>query len=232
MKNNPSIYFDIWRKRNFKKLVKAYTKVAKTYSNKALMRENFGDFLDRYVDSRGSYTGTVKQWNSAYTLGRELGVFYTENEQLGYDLSPLAKATLTSQITLDEYLLIYLLNLNQIINGQIVHPLKEILNILDDNDLLITVNNIINIPAFNLSVKKTDNQRQIANVFLHRLVEAQILEKIDTKTYQLTSKYTLDDLYDSLYEFNGTLEEFQDYEHEQYVEMLSQPVKLVPYYRP
>lgn len=232
MRNNPSIYFDIWRKRNFKKLVKAYTKVAETFSNKTSMRENFGDFLDRYVDSRGTYAGTVKQWHSAYTLGRELGVFYKENDQSGYDLSPLANATLTSQITLDEYLLIYLLNLNQIINGEIVHPLKEILNVLTDNDNTITVSNIIDIQAFNLAVKKPDNQRQMANVFLHRLVEAQILEKINATTYRLTSKYTLNDLYDSLYEFNGTLEEFQEYEHEQYVEMLSQPVNLVPHYRP
>lgn len=232
MKNNPSIYFDIWRKKNFKKLVKAYTKVAETYSNKTSMRENFGDFLDRYVDSRGSYVGTVKQWNSAYTLGRELGVFYTENDQSGYDLSPLANATLTSQITLDEYLLIYLLNLNQIINGQIVHPLKEILNVLADNDHTITVNKIINIPTLNLSVKQTANQRQLANVFLHRLVEAQILEKINATTYRLTSKYSLNDLYGSLYEFNSTKEELQGYEHEQYVEMLSQPVNLVPHYRP
>lgn len=232
MKNNPSIYFDIWRKRNFKKLVKAYTKVAETYSNKTLMRENFGEFLDRYVDSRGTYEGTVKQWNSAYTLGRELGVFYRENEDTGYDLSPLANATLTSQITLDEYLLIYLLNLNQIINGQIVHPLKEILTILSDNDNTITVNNILNIPSFNLSVKKIKNQRQLVNVFLHRLVEAQILEKTSSTTYRMTTKYTLGDLFNSLYEFSGTLEEFQEYEHEQYVEMLSQPVVLVPHYRP
>lgn len=231
MNNNPSIYFDIWRKRNFKKLVKAYTKVAETYSNKTLMRENFGDFLDRYVDTRGTYAGTIKQWYSAYTLGRELGVFYTENDQSGYDLSTLANATLTSQITLDEYLLIYLLNLNQIINGEIVHPLKEILNVLIRNDNTITVSDLIDIQAFNLAIKKPANQRQMANVFLHRLVEAQILEKISVKTYRLNSKYTLNDLFDSINEFNGTLEEFQNYKHEQYVEMLSQTVTLVPHYR-
>jgi hypothetical protein len=231
LKNNPSIYFDTWRKRNFKKLIKAYTKVAVTYPNKTLMRVNFGDFLDRYVDSRGAYTGTVKQWNSAYILGRELGVFYTENAQSGYELSPLAKATLTSQITLDEYLLIYLLNLNQIINGKIVHPLKEVLDIFSVNDS-ITINDIINIPAFNLKVKTSDNQRQLAKVLLYRLVEARVLVKTGQSTYRLDTKFELNDLYDSLNEFNGTLDELLSYTHEQYVEMLSQPVKLIPHYRP
>lgn len=232
MKNNPSIYFDIWRKRNFKKLIKAYTKVAEMHPSKTEMRENFGDFLDRYVDSRGTYAGTVKQWQSAYTLGRELGVFYRENDETGYDLSPLANATLTSQITLDEYLLIYLLNLNQIINGQIVHPLKQILITLAENDNILTVNSLINIPEFNLTVKTLSNQKQMANVFLHRLVEAKVLDKINSTTYRLNTKYSWNDLNGSLNEFEGTLEEFQDYSHEQYVEILSQPVNLLPHYRP
>lgn len=58
-------------------------------------------------------------------LGIELGIFYQENSHSGYDISPLAKAVLNSQITLEEYLLLYLLNLNQLINNQIVHPQKK-----------------------------------------------------------------------------------------------------------
>ncbi|GEM_PF-3468932 len=232
MKNNASLYFDIWRKKNFKKLIKAYTKVAEMYPSKTAMRENFGEFLDRYVDSRGSYEGTVKQWHSAYTLGRELGVFYRENDETGYDLSPLASATLTSQITLDEYLLIYLLNLNQIIDGQVVHPLKQVLNTLAENNNTLTINNLINIPEFNLAVKSSANQRQIANVFLHRLVEAKVLDKINSTIYRLNSNNSWNDLYESLNEFEGTIEELQNYSHEQYVQMLSQPVNLLPHYRP
>lgn len=232
MKNNASIYFDIWRKRNFKKLIKAYTKVAETYPSKTAMRENFGEFLDRYVDSRGSYEGTVKQWQSAYTLGRELGVFYRENDKTGYDLSPLARATLTSQITLDEYLLIYLLNLNQIIDGQVVHPLKQVLIILAENNNTLTITDLINISEFKLAVKTLANQKQIANVFLHRLVEAKVLDKINSTSYQLNTTYSWNDLYKSLNEFEGTLEELHNYSHEQYVEMLSQPVNLLPHYRP
>ena len=232
MNNNESLYFDIWRKRNYKKLIMAYTKVAEVHHDKNSMIANFGEFLDRYVDTRGSYIGEHKQWSSAYTLGRELGVFYRENDQTGYDLSNLAKATLTSQITLDEYLLIYLLNLNQVINNQIVHPLNEVLNVLSEKDNIITRQDIIDIPAFNLSNKKPANQRQLANVFLHRLVEAEILVKINTTDYTLGKKYILDDLYQNIFKFSGSIEDFLSYKHEQYVEMLSQPVKLVPHYRP
>lgn len=229
MKNNESLYFDIWRKKNFKKLVKAYTKVAEVYPTKEAMRENFGVFLDKYVDSRGRYTGTQKQWNSVYTLGRELGVFYRENDQSGYDLSPLAQATLTSQITLEQYLLIYLLNLNQLINGILVHPLKEILNFISVNGT-ITKQNLIHIPEFNLLTKPSDNQNQLANVFLHRLVESEILVKSNKTTYQLGTKYTIEELYNSINEYSDSATKFADLDHSQYVEMLSQQVNLVPQY--
>lgn len=229
MKNKNSLYFDIWRKKNFKKLVKAYTKIAEVYPTKEAMRENFGVFLDRYVDSRGSYTGTLKQWHSAYTLGRELGVFYRENDQSGYELSPLAQATLTSQITLEQYMLIYLLNLNQLINGTVVHPLKQILDLISVNETL-TKHDLIKIPAFQLLNKPPKNQNQLANVFLHRLVESEILVKVNKTDYKLGTKYTIEDLYNSINEYTESATEFAKLDHSQYVEMLSQPVNLVPQY--
>lgn len=229
MKDNKSLYFDIWRKKNFKRLIKAYTKVAEIHPTKEAMRENFGTFLDKYVDSRGSYTGTQKQWFSAYTLGRELGVFYRENNQFGYDLSPLAHATLTSQITLEQYMLIYLLNLNQLINGTVVHPLKQILDFISINETL-TKNNVIQIPVFRLLTKSPANQNQLANVFLYRLVESEILVKVNNTDYQLGTKYTLEDLYNGINEYTGSATEFAELDHAQYIEMLSQPVNLVPQY--
>jgi len=229
MKNNDSLYFDLWRKRNFKKLVKAYTKVAEIHPTKEAMRENFGEFLDRYVDSRGSYTGTQKQWHSVYTLGRELGVFYRDNGQSGYELSSLAKATLTSQITLEQYLLIYLLNLNQLINGTVVHPLKELLDLIAINKTL-TKQNLILIPTFNLLAKQVKNQNQLANVFLHRLVESEILVKINNTNYQLGTRYTLENLYNSINEYSGSKFEFEQLDHSEYTNMLSQQVNLVPQY--
>ena len=229
MKNNDSLYFDLWRKRNFKKLVKAYTKVAEVHPTKEAMRENFGDFLDRYVDSRGSYTGTQKQWHSVYTLGRELGVFYRDNGQSGYDLSPLAQATLTSQITLEQYLLIYLLNLNQLINDTVVHPLKEVLDFISVNETL-TKQNIIHISAFNLLIKSQKNQNQLANVFLHRLVESEILVKTNNITHRFGTKYTLEELYNNISEYSCSVSDFENMKHSEYVEMLSKRVNLVPQY--
>ena len=153
---NEALYFDIWRKKGFRDLIMAYVKVAEQYTTKDEMRENFGIFLDRYVyNGRGTYDGSPRKWRSAYTLGIELGVFYQENKRTGYDLSPLAKAVLNSQITLEEYMLIYCLNLNQNINGRIVHPLKEVLNSLDINDGNITKDNLKSTGNFNLITKTT-----------------------------------------------------------------------------
>lgn len=230
LKNNEALYFDIWRKCNFRNLIKAYIKVAVTYKTKEEMRLHFGYFLDKYLeDGKGSYSGTKKQWYSAYTLGRELGVFYKENEQSGYDLSPLAIATLKSQITPEEYLLIYLLNLNQAINGEVVHPLNEVLKLFNDTTT-VTKQDLLNIPAFNLGTKPKKNQNQLINVLLHRLSEANVLTALDRNNFSLNTKYSFNDLNGSINRYNGTINEFLNFTHQQYVEMLSQEVLIIPHY--
>lgn len=111
MKNNTNLYFDIWRKKNFKSLIQAYIYTASTYHSKSEMVLGFGYALDKFVEGgRGSYEGLIKQWNSAYILGRELGVFYTENRNGGYELSPLAKEVLLGNLTTEEYLVTHFTN--------------------------------------------------------------------------------------------------------------------------
>lgn len=227
MKNNSSLYFDIWRKKNFKNLIHAYIETAVKYPTKIEMRLGFGYALDKYVEGgRGSYEGTLKQWYSAYTLGRELGVFYSENENGGYDLSPMANDVLLGKITSEDYLVNYFLNFNQLINGVIVHPLKEILMCIADNNGKITIHDVKEIKNFNLEVKLTKNKNQIANILLHRLVEANILDK-NANEYSL-QKYLFSELFQCINTYEGTSLEFEKMSHQEYVLMLCKESLLVP----
>ncbi|MEG0260261.1 MAG: hypothetical protein RR651_10345 [Lysinibacillus sp.] len=226
MKNNSSIYFDIWRKRNFKNLIHAYIETAAKYPTKIEMRLGFGYALDKYVEGgRGSYEGTLKQWYSAYTLGRELGVFYSENENGGYDLSPMANDVLLGKIDLEDYLVNYFINFNQLINGKVVHPLKEIIICIADNNGEITIEDVKRIKSFNLEVKQDKNKNQLANILLNRLVEANILSK-NVKEYRL-QKYQFSELFQYINVYEGTSSEFEKMSHEEYVVMLSKESLLI-----
>ncbi len=232
MNNNESLYFDIWRKKDFKALLMAYTQTASQFKTQEEMRVGFAEMLDRYVEGgRQKYTGTQKQWSSAYTLGRELGVF---RRKLGerYELSRLATDFLNSKILASEYLLNYLLNFNQLIDGQIVHPLFEVLSVIRTNGGTITKNNVQNISAFNLSAKSPANQRQIVNILFHRMVEAQIIEATAQKdVFRLTSKYSLEDLLKHCIKLDKSPQEFEKMTHEEYVDMLSVPNHIMRVYR-
>lgn len=228
MKNNPSLYFDMWRKKNFKSLIAAYSDTAHNYFTKKEMMLAFGYSLDKFVEGgRGSYSPTSKQWSTAYVLGRELGVFYMKNESGGYNLSPLAQRLLDKEISCEQYLLNYALNFNQLINGRVVHPLKEILLVLADNNGKMTVEDIKNIEKFNLKIKTERNQNQYVNIFLNRLIEAEILKK--EKTLYLLDKYKFSELFDSMYVFEGIPSEFEKLSHENYVELLCLPTKLIKF---
>ncbi|MBT2641914.1 hypothetical protein J7I80_06740 [Bacillus sp. ISL-41] len=232
MRNNESLYFDIWRKRDFRNLLMAYTQTANQFRTQEDMRIGFGKMLDKYVDGgKKKYSGTKKQWMSAYTLGRELGVFRRKKGE-SYELSRLARDFLESRILASEYLLNYLLNFNQLIDGQIVHPLYEVLLVIKTNGGTVTRNNIINIPNFNLSSKTTENQRQIINIFIHRMIEAKIIEPTTQKeVFRLTSRYNLENLMQSCCKSDKSPEEFEEMTHEEYVDMLSVPNTIIQVYR-
>ncbi|MCM2676414.1 hypothetical protein [Alkalicoccobacillus plakortidis] len=232
MKDNKSLYFDIWRKREFRALLRVYTQTANQFKTQEEMILGFGKMLDRYVEGgHQKYIGTKKQWSSAYTLGRELGVFRSKIGE-SYELSRIAKSFLESKILGSEYLLLYLLNLNQLIGGKLVHPFYEVLMVVKQNGGQITKNNVKNIPQFRLSQIKQDNQRQIVNVFFHRMVEAQVIEATSEKdTYRITSRYSLDQLIKNCYIINKLPEENERMQHEEYVDMLSTLNPLVPTYK-
>lgn len=220
MKNQSSLYFDMWRKTNYKGLLQAYIYTATTYPTKTEMILGFGYALDKFVDGgRGAYEGTKKQWNSVYILGRELGIFYEENGDGGYEISPLAREVLHSHITLEKYLFIYFMNLSQLINGKIVHVLKEILLCFGDNNGTITKENVLDIPEFNLKAKSESNRNQIVNILLQRLVEAEIIERKEIQ-YSL-NKYKFSELFNNINIYKGSVKEFEEMDHKEFVDLLT-----------
>lgn len=233
MKKQIALYFDMYRKANFKKLIKVYTKSAEKFPLKDEIRLNLGTYLLNYFGDMGEYDGTVDKWNSTYTLGRELAVWLDYDDQQGYLLSPLAKSVLQSSITLEEYLQIYLINFNQLINDQIVHPLKEVLKVFQTKSE-ISKEDIKRISAFNLQVKSEKNQNQLANILLNRLEEAQIIHEVRVENrqsiYKLSEIYSIDTLLNNIYEFEGDVEDYINMSHKQYVLMLSKPTNLIESY--
>ncbi|WP_243388022.1 hypothetical protein [Bacillus kexueae] len=232
MRNNESLYFDIWRKKSFKELIRAYTQTAYLYKTHEEMVVGFGEMLDLYVEGgKGKYRGREKQWSSAYTLGRELGVFKRKVGE-AYELSNLAKDFLNSKLLASEYMLNYLLNFNQLICGQVVHPLYQVLIVMKENGGTITKDNIISIPEFNLSAKTADNQKQIANIFLHRMVDAEIIESTEVRDrYRLTNRCDINDLIEHCNIYKKSAEDFKEMKHEDFVDMLSNPNPLIRIYR-
>ncbi|MGG1518758.1 hypothetical protein ABE504_25285 [Paenibacillus oryzisoli] len=229
MKNQESLYFDIWRKANFKDLIRAYTAAVEKYDDDEIA-VGFGEALDAYVDGgKKKYIGTSKQWSSAYTLGRELGVF-KDGKYRRYDLSSLAIDFLKSRIVSSEYLLNYLLNLNQLINSKVVHPLYEVLQLFRENTT-IDKGFIYNIEVFNLYNRSPENRSQIANILLNRMLDARIIQSSAIKGYYQLDKYPLEQLIQSCVFWDKSPTDFEKLTHNDYVDMISAPNKLIKSYR-
>jgi len=233
MKNNQNLYFDIWRKGNFTALVKVYTNLFKSNEGSLsadILKPRLGDNLKMYFPDEREKDITDKVWRSAYTLGLELGVFFkVETNPAKYALSTLGERLQKSQITASQFIASYLLNLNQLINNQIVHPLEVVLDYMQDMDLdTISRNNIIEIPLFNLQRQgiTQKNQRQIANIFLHRLVESHLFTEVSSNTsvgrvVRLSDRYSLYEIKSNIKKFQGSIDDFKEINAQSYLEMIS-----------
>ena len=77
----------------------------------------------------GSYAGTMKQFESQYTIGHELCIWANSN----LDLTPYALDVAKSKMTIREYFDIFFLSYFQPIAGKGVHVLYLILKYMIDN---------------------------------------------------------------------------------------------------
>lgn len=230
MKNEDSLYFDIYRKANFDKLIKAFTSATATFPVKVDIQKNLGKYLEIYFGDAGTYDGSQRKWQSTYIPGIELCVFKKNEQASIYELSPLAKALLKSEITSDEYLAVYFLNFIQLINSKFISPLEEVLLVLSAQPI-IDKEDIKAIPNFRLSKRSIENQDQIANILLNRLVNAKILKSVTEtrgkKTYSIGDKYSNEDLLKNLNKFKGSVSDYETWEHTEFVSLISQPNKLI-----
>ena len=156
IKNKEFLNFDTWRKKGHKELLLAYVKAFEK-NNQTSIKSGLKDALDMYtLVGAGTYDGSIKKWNSAYTISRELAIY--KQDGLGnHTISVLAQNLINSEITPSEYMANYILNLNQLIKGEVIHPLYEILLLIENNNIefeqgqKINITQITGIPLFGFS---------------------------------------------------------------------------------
>jgi hypothetical protein len=226
MRNNSKLYFDIWRKANFRELLRAYVKSYELYPKEEIAR-GFAEQLDIYSQTgRGTYTGNRDGWQTAYTISRELGV-YKDTQGLHFELSSLAVCFLDSKITASQYLANYLLNFNQLIQGQVIHPLKKVLDLFVGDIVEIHKDSISSITEFNLDAASEANKRQMVNIFCNRAIEAGIFAIGSSRDFLTMGSYRIQDLQNSCNLWEDTANSFEQLDHNGYVDFISIPNRLV-----
>lgn len=86
---------------------------------KERIAEKLKNAYELFKISAGSYSGSVKQFTSQYTIGHELGIWMNSN----FDLNPLALEVAKNHITITEYFDIYFLNCIESIDGKVFNIL-------------------------------------------------------------------------------------------------------------
>lgn len=84
------------------------------------------------VTGSGTYTGSVEQFESQYTIGHEMSIWHSKDLQLNYEAMLVA----CDFITIKDYFDIVFKNYVQIIDGKVYHPLYEVLNYLKVNNVI------------------------------------------------------------------------------------------------
>lgn len=224
MKDHRKLYFDIWRKAYFRDLLRAYVQAFKKYSRHNI-EAGLGAELDKFAHGgAGGYNSGL--WGKAYSIARELGVYKDLGEK--YQLSILAEDFYNSKITSQDYLANYLLNWNQMIAGQIVHPVREVFEIFNYKEY-VTRQEIKSIPVFELGSASMKNAKQMVQVFCNRMMEAGLLREISGKneTQYVPDRFTLEEVLDNCLDFGGSYDEYLAMEYNEHVDILTKPNPLI-----
>lgn len=86
---------------------------------KERIAEKLKNAYELFKFNAGSYSGSVKQFTSQYTIGHELGIWMNSN----FDLNPLALEVAKNHITITEYFDIFFLNCIESIDGKVFNIL-------------------------------------------------------------------------------------------------------------
>ena len=135
-KNHDYIYFDTLRRVNKAETVLSlimasyHVKSDTEEERKTEIAQNLVYAYNLFLGKAGTYTGTLDQFASQYTIGHELGIW--TNSKL--ELNKYALEVARNKITIREYFDRVFLNYFQPINNVIFHPLYHILTYLIDNN--------------------------------------------------------------------------------------------------
>ena len=178
------INIDKWRVLN-KTLFEAYILTYKTLEDNPslLAPETLVDSFEKL----GILESLTKDgYGSAYTIAREIGIYYEDNGK--YVLSKMSKAYLSGQLSYSDYIKYYCLNIEFYINNEVIHPFLEIIEVLKGKEL--DKNEI----AFNCTkLVPKDSPSSVIDclrLFLNRCVEAELLV-LNNGKYKLAYSYNL-----------------------------------------
>ena len=90
----------------------------------------FRDNVKNHDSGSGTYNGSMKQFESQYTIGHELCIWKNSN----LDLTDLATEVAKNNITIKNYFDIFFLNYFQPVSGKGIHPLYALLTYLKNNN--------------------------------------------------------------------------------------------------
>lgn len=124
-------------------------------------------------------TVTQKTYTTAYTIARELGVFY-EGDNEDFYLSKAANKYINGELSYEDYLKKYILYTEFSIDNKVVHPFEEIVQALSTETLAL--GEIISkcpkcVPLKNPS----DSVRECFRLFIDRAVLAKLVSKNNYK---------------------------------------------------
>lgn len=172
---------DKWRVLN-ETLFKSYVN---TYSALADQRETQpGISMVKELETFGILGNvTEKDYASYYTIARELGIFY-QDDNGEFVLGPIAQKYRDGEMTYSDYLKYYILNSEFLIAGEVVHPFEVVTEILQNESLEIDILSAKAVKLIPEEYSSDNNAKEHLARFLKRAVEANLLV-YDNKEYRL-----------------------------------------------
>lgn len=179
MFDKKSIYFDVWRSLN-ENLFKAYADCYFELSNNNHLnpKVQLGKSLEKF-DSLLSYEPERNTYKSAYTIARELAIFGI-NKNGDYFVNPLIELFQKGKLSYQDYLINFFLRWEVVIQGKVTHPLYEFINRFEGVDRV----NSESLKELDTIYSSSENDHHLST-FLHRLNEANIIQKLNRTEYKL-----------------------------------------------
>lgn len=158
-----TIYFDKIERTNKLQTLVAIANASLNIKNKEEVKKQLEYALNIFKIPKseselgsGSYVGTQKQWNSKYTLSRDLGLVEESKKEIV--LSKLGVSLAKGDISAKYYISVVMLNYIHIINNKVINPVYSIINTMKEKNVSeLTKDELKNIKDFNLNGNDENN---------------------------------------------------------------------------